>query len=309
MEAAMSWASKLVKPYRVEDGAKFRLKDFDSGDTGNIHSKRHAEQLLTKGIESLTDSQDKLYAQNRWGVLLIFQGMDAAGKDGAIKHVMSGVNPQGVEVYSFKTPSTEELSHDYLWRTMRRAPERGQICIFNRSYYEEVLVVRVHPELLKNERIPPSVVTKDIWKERFQDINDFEGYFSRNGIMVRKFFLNLSKKEQKKRFLDRLDYPEKNWKFSASDVHERQYWDDYMNAYEDMVVHTASPHAPWYVVPADNKWFTRVVVAAAIVETLEDLKLAYPKVDPATRKELQAARALLDGKRKRKGASQPPISG
>ena len=305
----MSWASKLVKPYRVEDGAKFRLKDFDSGDTGNIHSKRHAEQLLTKGIESLTDSQDKLYAQNRWGVLLIFQGMDAAGKDGAIKHVMSGVNPQGVEVYSFKTPSPEELSHDYLWRTMRRAPERGQICIFNRSYYEEVLVVRVHPELLKNERIPPSVVTKDIWKERFQDINDFERYFSRNGIVVRKFFLNLSKKEQKKRFLDRLDYPEKNWKFSASDVHERQYWDDYMNAYEDMVVHTASPHAPWYVVPADNKWFTRVVVAAAIVETLEDLKLAYPKVDPATRKELQAARALLDGKRKRKGASQPPISG
>jgi PPK2 family polyphosphate:nucleotide phosphotransferase len=309
MEAAMSWASKLVKPYRVEDGAKFRLKDFDSGDTGNIHSKRHAEQLLTKGTESLTDSQDKLYAQNRWGVLLIFQGMDAAGKDGAIKHVMSGVNPQGVEVYSFKTPSPEELSHDYLWRTMRRAPERGQICIFNRSYYEEVLVVRVHPELLKNERIPPSVVTKDIWKERFQDINDFERYFSRNGIVVRKFFLNLSKKEQKKRFLDRLDYPEKNWKFSASDVHERQYWDDYMNAYEDMVVHTASPHAPWYVVPADNKWFTRVVVAAAIVETLEDLKLAYPKVDPATRKELQAARALLDGKRKRKGASQPPISG
>jgi PPK2 family polyphosphate:nucleotide phosphotransferase len=309
MEAAMSWASKLVKPYRVEDGAKFRLKDFDSGDTGNIHSKRHAEQLLTKGIESLTDSQDKLYAQNRWGVLFIFQGMDAAGKDGAIKHVMSGVNPQGVEVYSFKTPSPEELSHDYLWRTMRHAPERGQICIFNRSYYEEVLVVRVHPELLKNERIPPSVVTKDIWKERFQDINDFERYFSRNGIVVRKFFLNLSKKEQKKRFLDRLDYPEKNWKFSASDVHERQYWDDYMNAYEDMVVHTASPHAPWYVVPADNKWFTRVVVAAAIVETLEDLKLAYPKVDPATRKELQAARALLDGKRKRKGASQPPISG
>jgi PPK2 family polyphosphate:nucleotide phosphotransferase len=298
MEAAMSWASRLVKPYRVEDGAKFRLKDFDPGDTGNIHSKRHAEQLLTKGISSLTDSQDKLYAQNRWGVLLIFQGMDAAGKDGAIKHVMSGVNPQGVEVYSFKTPSTEELGHDYLWRTMRRAPERGQIGIFNRSYYEEVLVVRVHPELLKNERIPPSLMTKDIWKERFQDINDFERYFSRNGIVVRKFFLNLSKKEQKRRFLDRLDHPEKNWKFSAADVRERQCWDDYMKAYEDMVVHTASPHAPWYVVPADNKWFTRVVVAAAIVETLEDLKLAYPKVDPATRKELQAARAMLNGKKK-----------
>jgi PPK2 family polyphosphate:nucleotide phosphotransferase len=298
MEAAMSWASTLVKPYRVEDGAKFRLKDFDPSDTGKIHSKRHAEQLLTKGIESLTDSQDKLYAQNRWGVLLIFQGMDAAGKDGAIKHVMSGVNPQGVEVYSFKTPSTEELSHDYLWRTMRRTPERGQICIFNRSYYEEVLVVRVHPELLKNERIPLSPVTKDIWKERFQDINDFERYFSRNGIVVRKFFLNLSKKEQKKRFLDRLDHPEKNWKFSASDVRERQSWDDYMKAYEDMVVHTASPHAPWYVVPADNKWFTRVAVAAAIVETLEDLKLAYPKVDPATRKQLQATRAMLNGKKK-----------
>ena len=294
----MSWASKLVKPYRVDDGTKFRLKDFDPGDTGKIHAKRHAEQLLTKGIESLTDSQDKLYAQNRWGVLLVFQGMDAAGKDGAIKHVMSGVNPQGVEVYSFKTPSTEELSHDYLWRTMRRAPGRGQIGIFNRSYYEEVLVVRVHPELLKNERIPPCLTTKDIWKDRFQDINDFERYFSRNGIVVRKFFLNLSKKEQKQRFLDRLDYSEKNWKFSASDVRERQYWDDYMKAYEDMVVHTASPHAPWYVVPADNKWFTRVVVAAAIVETLEDLKLAYPKVDPATRKELQAARAMLNGKKK-----------
>ena len=246
----------------------------------------------------MTDSQDKLYAQNRWGVLLIFQGMDAAGKDGAIKHVMSGVNPQGVEVYSFKTPSAEELSHDYLWRTMQRAPGRGRIGIFNRSYYEEVLVVRVHPELLKNERIPPSLTTKDIWKDRFEDINDFERYFSRNGIVVRKFFLNLSKKEQKQRFLDRLDHPEKNWKFSASDVRERQYWADYMKAYEDMVVHTASPHAPWYVVPADNKWFTRVVVAAAIVETLEDLKLAYPKVDPATRKELQAARAMLNGKKK-----------
>ncbi len=294
----MSWASKLVKPYRVEDGTKFRLKDFDPSDTGKIHSKRHAEQLLAKGIESLADSQDKLYAQNRSGVLLIFQGMDAAGKDGAIRHVMSGVNPQGVEVYSFKTPSTEELSHDYLWRTMRRAPERGQIGIFNRSYYEEVLVVRVHPELLKNERIPPSLVTKDIWQERFQDINDFERYFWRNGIVVRKFFLNLSKKEQRRRFLDRLDHPEKNWKFSASDVRERRYWDDYMKAYEDMVVHTARPHAPWYVVPGDNKWFTRLVVAAAIVETLEDLKVAYPKVDPATRKQLQAARAMLEGKKK-----------
>jgi PPK2 family polyphosphate:nucleotide phosphotransferase len=298
MEALMSWAGKLVKPYRVEGGTKFRLKDFDPGDTGKISSKRHAEQLLTQGIASLAELQDMLYAQNRWGVLLIFQAMDAAGKDGIIKHVMSGVNPQGVRVYSFKTPSVEELNHDYLWRTMQRAPERGQIGIFNRSYYEEVLVVRVHPEFLKNERIPPSLVTKDIWTERFRDINGFERYFSSNGILVRKFFLNLSKKEQKRRFLDRLEHPEKNWKFSPSDVHERQYWDDYMKAYEDMVIHTASPHAPWYVVPADNKWFTRVVVAAAIVETLEDLKLAYPEVDPDKRKELQAARALLEGKKK-----------
>jgi PPK2 family polyphosphate:nucleotide phosphotransferase len=293
----MSWASKLVKPYRIEDGMKFRLKDFDPGDTGKIHSKEHAEQLLAQGIASLAELQDKLYAQNRWGVLLIFQAMDAAGKDGAIKHVMSGVNPQGVQVYSFKTPSSEELNHDYLWRTMQRDPERGQIGIFNRSYYEEVLVVRVHPELLKNERIPPSLVTKDIWKDRFQDIHCFERYLWRNGIIVRKFFLNISKKEQKRRFLDRLDHPEKNWKFSSADVRERQCWRDYMKAYEDMIVHTATGHAPWYVVPADNKWFTRVVVAAAIVHTLEELKLAYPEVDPDKRKELRAAQAMLEGKK------------
>ena len=293
----MSWASGLVKPYRVEDGAKFRLKDFDPGDTGKIRSKRQAKQLLNQGIASLAELQGKLYAQNCWGVLLIFQAMDAAGKDGVIKHVMSGVNPQGVQVYSFKAPSEEELSHDYLWRTAKRTPERGRIGIFNRSYYEEVLVVRVHPELLKNERIPPSLISKDIWTERFRDINGFERYYSSNGIVIRKFFLNLSKREQKKRFLDRLEFPEKNWKFSSSDVKERQSWDDYMKAYEDMIVHTASPHAPWYVVPADNKWFTRVVVAAAVVETLEDLKLTYPKVDPDKRKELQAARAMLQGKK------------
>src|SRR5580692_10492713 len=293
MEVAMSWASKLVKPYRVEDGTKFRLKDFDPGDTGKIHSKRHAEQLLTKGIESLTDSQDKLYAQNRWGVLLIFQGMDAAGKDGAIRHVMSGVNPQGVEVYSFKTPSREELSHDYLWRTMRRAPERGQIGIFNRSYYEEVLVVRVHPELLKNERIPPSLVTKDIWKERFQDINDFERYFSRDGIVVRKFFLNLSKKEQRRRFLDRLDHPEKNWKFSAADVRERRYWDDYMEAYEEMFSQTSTEWAPWYIIPADHKWFTRICVAEIIVAKLKSLGLKYPKVSDQELVELEKAKEEL----------------
>jgi PPK2 family polyphosphate:nucleotide phosphotransferase len=294
----MSWASKLAERYRVEDGSKFRLKDFDPGDTGKIHSKEHAEQLLAQSIASLAELQDKLYAQDRWGVLLIFQAMDAAGKDGAIKHVMSGINPQGVQVYSFKTPSSEELDHDYLWRTMQRVPGRGRIGIFNRSYYEEVLVVRVHPDLLKNERIPPSLATKDIWKERFQDINCQERYLARNGIVIRKFFLNLSKKEQKRRFLARLEHPEKNWKFSSADVRERECWDDYMKAYEDMIVHTASEHAPWYVVPADNKWFTRLGVAAAIVDTLEDLKLAYPEVDPEKRKELQAAKAMLEGKKK-----------
>ena len=294
----MTWASKLVKPYRIEDGAKFRLKDFDPEDTGQIDSKEEAERLLAAGITSLAELQDKLYAQNCWAVLLIFQAMDAAGKDGAIKHVMSGVNPQGVQVYSFKTPSTEELDHDYLWRTSQRLPGRGRIGIFNRSYYEEVLVVRVHPEVLKNERIPPSLVTKDIWEERFQDIHCFERYLGRNGIIVRKFFLNISKKEQKRRFLARLDHPEKNWKFSSADVRERQYWKDYMKAYEDMIVNTATAKAPWYVVPADNKWFTRVVVAAAIVETLEDLTVSYPTVDPEKRKELQAARAMLEGKKK-----------
>ena len=294
----MSWASKLVKPYRVEDGAKFRLKDFDPGDTGNIHSKEDAEELLANGIAAMAELQDKLYAQHQWGVLLIFQAMDAAGKDGSIKHVMSGVNPQGVQVYSFKTPSAEELDHDYLWRTSLRLPARGRIGIFNRSYYEEVLVLRVHPELLKNETIPPSLVTKDIWQERFQDIHSLERYLARNGIVVRKFYLNLSKKEQKRRFLERLDHPEKNWKFSASDVRERGCWKDYMKAYEDMIINTASGHAPWYVIPADNKWFTRAAVAAVIVETLESLKVEYPKVDPPKRKELEAARALLEGKKK-----------
>jgi len=290
----MTWASKLVKPYRIEDGGKFRLKAFDPGDTVPVRSKEHAQTLLRKGIESMAALQDKLYAQDRWAVLLIFQAMDAAGKDGVIKHVMSGVNPQGCEVHSFKTPSVEELNHDPLWRTMQRLPERGKIGIFNRSYYEEVLIVRVHPEVLHNERTPPQLISKHIWKERFQDINGFERYLSRNGIVVRKFFLNLSRNEQKKRFLARLNEPRKNWKFSAPDVHERQYWDDYMHAYEDMIAHTSSGHAPWYVVPADNKWFTRVVVAAAIVETLESLKVTYPKVDRTKQKELQAARKMLE---------------
>jgi PPK2 family polyphosphate:nucleotide phosphotransferase len=291
----MSWASKLVKPYRVDHKSKFRLKDFDPADTSRIHSKAEAEQLLAQGIASMAELQDKLYAQDRYGLLLIFQGMDAAGKDGAIKHVMSGVNPQGVQVHSFKVPSSEELNHDFLWRHMQRLPERGQIGIFNRSYYEDVLVVRVHPELLKEQKIPPHLITRHIWKERFEDIECVERHLSRNGMVIRKFFLNLSKKEQKKRFLERLDQPAKNWKFSDADARERNYWDDYMDAYEDMIAHTSRGESPWYVIPADNKWYTRLVVAAAIVDTLEELKLAYPKVDPQKRKELRDARALLEG--------------
>jgi len=289
----MSWAKKLSKPYRFEGDKKFRLKDFDPADTGKITSKKEAEELLQRGVSSLTELQDKLYAQQVWALLLIFQGMDAAGKDGVIKHVMSGVNPEGCDVYSFKQPSTVDLEHGYMWRIMPHAPARGHIGIFNRSYYEEVLVVRVHPEVLKNERIPKSLIGKDIWKDRFQDINAFERYLSRNGVVVRKFFLNLSKDEQKRRFLARLDEPEKNWKFSDADVREREYWDDYMKAYEDMIAHTSTKHAPWYVVPADNKWFTRLVVASAVVETLEGLDLAYPTVDPERQKQLRAARAFL----------------
>jgi PPK2 family polyphosphate:nucleotide phosphotransferase len=293
----MSWANKLAKPYRIDDGKKFRLKDFDPGDTGKLHSREHAEELLVKGVATLAELQDKLYAQDRWAVLLIFQAMDAAGKDGAIKHVMSGVNPQGCQVYSFKTPSSEELNHDYLWRTMQKVPERGRIGIFNRSYYEEVLVVRVHPELLNSQRIPPELLKKDIWNDRFADIAGFERYLARNGVVIRKFFLNVSKKEQKKRFLDRLDHPDKNWKFSPADIKERECWDQYMAAYEDMICHTATEHAPWYVVPADNKWFTRVAVSAAIIDALEDLKLAYPTVDDEKRKQLQAAKGVLEGKK------------
>jgi PPK2 family polyphosphate:nucleotide phosphotransferase len=289
----MSWASKFSKPFRVEHGKKFRLKDHDPADTGKLHSQERAEELLAKGVEKMAELQDKLYAQDRWGLLLIFQAMDAAGKDGAIKHVMSGVNPQGCQVYSFKTPSTEELDHDYLWRNMKCLPERGRIGIFNRSYYEEVLVVRVHPEILANERMPPALVTKNIWEERFEDISAFERYLSRNGLVVRKFFLNVSKKEQKKRFLDRLDQPEKNWKFSAADLHEREHWDEYMSAYEEMIANTSTPEAPWYVIPSDNKWFTRLAVAAAIVDTLEGLDLSYPKVDADKKKELDEARKML----------------
>jgi PPK2 family polyphosphate:nucleotide phosphotransferase len=289
----MSWASKLSKPYRIDHGKNFRLKDFDPAATTHIHSKPQAEKLLAQSIAEMSEYQDKLYAQDRWGVLLIFQAMDAAGKDGAIKHVMSGVNPQGCQVYSFKAPSSEDLNHDYLWRTSKCLPERGHIGIFNRSYYEEVLVVRVHPPILKNERLPNSLVGKDIWQNRFEDIRSFERYLSNNGIAVRKFFLNVSKKEQKRRFLERLDTPEKNWKFSSADIAERQCWDDYMQAYEEMIASTSTKHSPWYVVPADNKWYTRLVVAAAIVDTLKDLKLAYPNVDPEKRKQLAAAKKEL----------------
>jgi PPK2 family polyphosphate:nucleotide phosphotransferase len=289
----MSWASKISKTYCIESGKNFKLKDFDPASTAQVHSKEHAQELLAKGIAEMTEFQDKLYAQDRWAVLLIFQAMDAAGKDGAIKHVMSGVNPQGCQVFSFKQPSSEDLNHDFLWRTTKCLPERGHIGIFNRSYYEEVLVVRVHPEILKNERVPEELLTKDIWQQRFDDISCFEHYLANNGVVVRKFFLNVSKKEQKRRFLERLETPQKNWKFSPADVKERQCWDDYMDAYEEMIAATSTKRSPWYVVPADNKWYTRLVVAAAIVDTLKELKVEYPKVPAEKRKELLAAKAEL----------------
>ena len=285
--------AKLEKSYRVDDGKHFRLKEFDSADTGHWDSVEEAKEQLQKDIKRMEELQDKLYAQDRWSVLLIFQAMDAAGKDGTIKHVMSGVNPEGCQVHSFKAPSQAELQHDFLWRTTQALPERGHIGIFNRSYYEEVLVVRVHPPVLESQLVPPSLITKDIWKERFEDINCFERHMGRNGTVVRKFFLHLSKKEQKRRFLSRLDEPEKHWKFSAADIQERECWDDYQEAYEDMIRHTASKQAPWYVVPADNKWFTHLVVAAAIVQTLEELDLCYPKVDGEKLKEIAAARRIL----------------
>jgi PPK2 family polyphosphate:nucleotide phosphotransferase len=288
---------KLAKTYQVESGKHFRLKDFDPADTGHWRSKESATEALQQGIVRSAELQDKLYAQDSWALLLIFQAMDAAGKDGIIKHVMSGINPQGCQVFSFKAPSDVELQHDFLWRTTRDLPERGHIGIFNRSYYEEVLVVRVHPDILKSQKTPPSLVGKKIWEERFEDIRSFERHMARSGTVIRKFFLNVSKKEQKRRFLERLDEPEKNWKFSAADIRERQCWDDYQKAYEQMIASTATEHAPWYVVPADNKWFTRLVVSAVVVDTLESLHLAYPKVEDAKRKELEAAKKLLISKK------------
>jgi PPK2 family polyphosphate:nucleotide phosphotransferase len=284
---------KLAKSYRVDNGSHFRLKDFDPGDTGKWDSVDEAKEQLKKDISRMEDLQAKLYAQDQWSLLLIFQAMDAAGKDGTIKHVMSGVNPEGCQVHSFKAPSDTELQHDFLWRTTLDLPERGHIGIFNRSYYEEVLVVRVHPPVLKNEKLPASLVGKNIWQERFEDIGCFERHMARNGTVIRKFFLHLSKKEQKHRFLARLDDAKKHWKFSEADIHEREHWDDYQNAYEEMIRHTATQDAPWYVVPADNKWFTHLVVAAAIVETLESMNLSYPKVDAEKLKEIKAARQIL----------------
>jgi len=284
---------EFAERFRVEDGANFRLKDFDPAETLGLKSKEHARETLEHGIARLCELQEKLFAQDRWGILVVLQAMDAAGKDSTIKHVMSGLNPQGCSVSAFKEPSTEELNRDFLWRATHALPERGKIGIFNRSYYEEVLVVRVHPEILSRERLPASLVTGQIWQERFEDINAYERYLSRNGIVVLKFFLNVSKKEQKKRFLERLDEPEKNWKFSATDVLERQHWGEYMNAYEEMIRNTSTQRAPWYVVPADHKWFTRVVVAEALVQALETLDLKFPQVDAEKRKDLKKARAIL----------------
>ena len=296
LEKVVKRARMLARPYRVDDGKKFRLEDVEPDDTGHLQDrdKERAQQALQAGVDALSALQDKLYAQDRWSVLLVFQAMDAAGKDGAIKHVMSGINPQGCQVYSFKGPTSEELDHDFLWRTAKSLPERGRIGIFNRSYYEEVLVVRVHPEILAKQKLPPALVTKRIWKERYEDIAAHERYLTRNGVTIRKFFLNVSKAEQKKRFLERLDRSEKNWKFSTADAKERGHWKEYMAAYENMIRETATPYAPWIVVPADKKWFARLVVAAAVAEAMEELDLAFPEVTAEQKKELAAARKVLE---------------
>ncbi len=291
-------AKKLAAPFCVTNGKKFRLKDFNPGETRGVKSKSHAEKLLEDSSASTSEMQERLYAQDRWALLLIFQGMDAAGKDGSIKHVMSGVNPQGCDVFSFKQPTTEELDHDFLWRCHKVVPERGKIGIFNRSYYEEVLVVRVHPSILEGEKLPDKLITKHIWDERYEDINAFERYLTRNGVMIRKFFLYISKEEQRQRFLARLDDSKKNWKFSMDDIKERGFWKDYKEAYEEMVQKTATKHAPWYVVPADNKWFARLIVGSAIVEALSDLDLKFPDVDKRKKKELDGIREALEEERK-----------
>jgi PPK2 family polyphosphate:nucleotide phosphotransferase len=292
-------ARRLASRHLVADGDGFDFGRCDPADTGpftdgdRAAAKESTKALLADGVRVLSEMQDKLYAQNRWSLLLVFQAMDAAGKDGVIKHVMSGINPQGCEVHSFKAPSAEELDHDFMWRCTRLAPRRGMIGIFNRSYYEEVLVVRVHREYLRGQQLPPELVGKSIWKERFQDMRKYERYLARNGTMIRKFFLHVSKDEQKRRFLERIDDPSKNWKFSAGDVSERAHWDEYMECYDDMIRATARPHAPWIVVPADNKWYTRLVVSSAIVEALASVDLHYPRMDDAARAQLAESRARL----------------
>jgi PPK2 family polyphosphate:nucleotide phosphotransferase len=298
MKEVLKRVRKVTEPFRITKGKDFRLKDIDPGDTLEFtgEDKPRAKEALASGVEALAHYQEKLYADDKRALLLIFQAMDAAGKDGAIKHVLSGVNPQGCQVHSFKAPTSEDLDHDYLWRSMKALPNRGQIGIFNRSYYEEVLVVRVHPAFLEKQKLPRELVTKHIWQERFEDIRNFEQYLTRNGIVVLKFFLHLSRKEQKRRFMERLENPEKHWKFSSSDMAEREFWDDYMKAYEDMIRHTATQCAPWYVVPADNKWFTRVVVAAAVIHALSGLDLCFPEVGKPKLKELAAAKAALEKK-------------
>jgi PPK2 family polyphosphate:nucleotide phosphotransferase len=289
-------AAQIAERFRIAKGEKFRLKNCDPADTGGVKDKVKAQKTLENGVALLSHFQEKLYAQDQWAALLIFQAMDAAGKDGAIKHVMSGINPQGCSVTAFKTPSREELTHGYLWRAHKAVPERGKIGIFNRSYYEEVLVVRVHQELLNAQQLPKELITKDIWEKRYEDINNFERYLTRNGVVLLKFFLHLSKGEQKRRFLERLEMPEKNWKFSMADVKERGYWKEYQKAYEEMIQNTATKHAPWYVIPADNKWFTRLAVAAATIEALHSLDLQFPEVDKEKKKELAKVReALIHG--------------
>jgi PPK2 family polyphosphate:nucleotide phosphotransferase len=295
MKEIVSQCRNITNPFRVAKGKGFRLKDFDPGDTLRFREKdkERAEEALAMGVKALAELQDKLYAQDKWAVLLIFQAMDAAGKDSAIKHVMSGINPQGCQVHAFKAPSAEELSHDFLWRVAMRVPERGRIGIFNRSHYEEVLVARVHPELLERQRIPKRLIGKTIWKERFKAIRNFERTLTRNGTVVLKFFLHVSKEEQRRRFLERLDNPAKRWKFSMGDIAERKLWPQYMEAYEDMVRHTSRPTAPWFVVPADNKWFTRLVVASAIVDALDRLDLQFPRIAGADLAELKKVEASL----------------
>jgi PPK2 family polyphosphate:nucleotide phosphotransferase len=295
LQKLIKHAREFSSPYCITDGSRFRLAKMDPDDTADLKEKDkpRAQEVLETGIEALSSLQDMLYAQDKWAILLIFQAMDAAGKDGAIKHVMSGINPQGCQVASFKAPSAEDLDHDYLWRIQKYLPERGRIGIFNRSYYEEVLVVRVHPELLQKQKLPPRLVGKKIWDHRYEDIRDFERYLSRNGILIRKFFLHVSRQEQKRRFLERLENPAKNWKFSSADLKERAFWRDYMDAYEELIRETATESAPWYIVPADNKWFTRLVVASAVIDALGSLNLAYPKVGKEQLAQLAAAKRVL----------------